>query len=75
MQGTPTPTPAPAQLPSGKMALNAGDMIEITIRLKNLGERNPQAVPQIATISQNLRDLQMVLMAGAPPTEVAAPPI
>jgi hypothetical protein len=57
------------------MALNAGDMIEITIRLKNLGDRNPQAVPIIATIQQNMQELQMMLVAGAPPTEVAAPPI
>lgn len=57
------------------MALNTGDLIEITVRLKNLGERNPEAVPLVSTMQQNMRDLQMLLTAAAPPMEVAAPPV
>lgn len=75
MQGTPTPQPAPPQMPSGKTAQNAADMTEITLRFKNIANNNPQAVPVIGRISQDMQELQMVLAAAAPPTEVAAPPI
>lgn len=73
--GTPTPTPAPPTQASGKQTQNAGDIIEITMRLKNLKDRNPEAVPFVEQIGQTLRDLQMMLTAAAPPVEVAAPPV
>lgn len=73
--GTPTPMAAPPTVPSGKVALNAGDLIEISIRLKNLKERNPEAAPFVEQMTNTMRDLQTILTTAAPPMEVAAPPV
>lgn len=66
---------APPQPPSPGALMDQADFAIINVRLKNIGERHPQALPTIQDITGQLQQLQMVTTQVAPPTEVAAPPV
>ncbi len=51
------------------------DVVEINNRLKSLDERHPQITPDTDRVRTMLQIMQMNLLQGAPPTEVAAPPV
>ena len=67
--------PAPAQPPAPGVMLDSADIVEINRRLKSISERHPQVTPDIERINQMLQILQLNMMAGAPPSEPAAPPV